>query len=310
MIQVERSGVDIRRLRYFVAVCDHGGLSKAAAVIGMAQPALTRQIKLLEQEIGLSLFTRNGRGAMPTEAGIFLLNETRKHLDGLNTLVDRLRQDFGEGPAKVSLGICPTIVPLFLDHISGALRHSPGTHDLSVIEAYSGDLRNLMDAGRLDLALTYSTENASGRHAIDLLSERLVLATMSAPDEETVSLDDLAGMKLIFPSRMHQLRRIIDAACRERRVELVPALELDSLATVKALVGDGTGEYATILPYHAVAADAQNGLYETRLIDDPGMIRTITLVQADDPAGRIPEGLAGHIVARAAEIKKTMAAVF
>jgi LysR family transcriptional regulator, nitrogen assimilation regulatory protein len=309
-MRIERNGVDIRRLRYFVAVCDNGSVSRAASAVGIAQPALTRQIKLLEGELGVPLLTRSGRGAVPTDAGLFLLTEARKHLDGLDGLVDRLRTGFSSGPARVSLGICPTIVPLFLDHIGDALRQGPSAVELNVIEAYSGDLRNLMQAGRLDLALSYSPSPPSQLRITNLLSERLVLASQGVPDKSAISLADIDAMKLILPSRMHQLRRIIDTVCDERRHPLVPALELDSLTAVKALVGDGTGEYATILPYHSVAEDAAEGLYETRIIDEPGMVRTIALLQPEAQDGRIPDGLADCIMARATEIKRTMEAVY
>jgi LysR family nitrogen assimilation transcriptional regulator len=309
-MKAERNGMDIRRLRYFVAVCDNGSVSRAASAIGIAQPALTRQIQLLEGELGVTLFTRSGRGAVPTEAGIFLVTEARRHLESLDTLVDRLREHFSGSPARVTLGICPTIVPLFLDYIGDALRQGQAATELNVIEAYSGDLRNLMQAGRLDLALTYSPPEPDKLRITNLLSERLVLASQDLPDKPTLSLEDIDAMKLILPSQIHQLRRIIDAVCSERHHPLVPALELDSLTAVKTLVGDGTGEYATILPYHSVAHDAAEGLYETRIIDEPGMVRTIALLRPEIADDRIPDGLADSILARASEIKKTMAAVY
>ena len=120
----EKSGIDIRRLRHFVAVCDHGGFSRAAVAIGVAQPALTRQIQLLEQELGVELVTRNGRNALPSQAGQALLTEARLHLDGLDRLADRIRRDFSEAPTRVSLGICPSIAPLFLDRVTENLRQS------------------------------------------------------------------------------------------------------------------------------------------------------------------------------------------
>lgn len=309
-MKAERNGMDIRRLRYFVAVCDNGSVSRAASAIGIAQPALTRQIKLLEGELGVTLFTRSGRGAVPTEAGTYLVSEARRHLDSLDSLVDHLREHFSGSPARVTLGICPTIVPLFLDHIGEALRQGQGAAALNVIEAYSGDLRNLMQAGRLDLALTYSPPEPGNLRITNLLSERLVLASQDVPDKPTLSLEDIDTMKLILPSRIHQLRRIIDTVCSERHHPLVPALELDSLTAVKALVGDGTGEYATILPYHSVAGDAAEGLYETRIIDEPGMVRTIALLQPELTGDGIPDGLADSILARARQIKQTMEAVY
>src|SRR5215207_2173366 len=133
MGRLERTGVDIRRLRYFVAVCDHGGFSKAASVTGIAQPALTRQVQLLEQELGLNLFTRNGRNAVPTEPGAFLLRHARAHLDGLDLLMDRMRRDFGDDPASMTLGICPTITPLFLTSLRESLRQHCPSLSLTVL---------------------------------------------------------------------------------------------------------------------------------------------------------------------------------
>ncbi len=306
MARIDRPGVDMRRLRYFLAVCEHGGFSRAADAIGIAQPALTRQVQLLKREIGVELFTRNGRSAVPTEAGQVLMAEARSHLDSLDLLVNRMRRDFAAGPARLSLGICPTIAPLFLTHIEGALKSLPGTPALNVIEAYSGDLRSLMRAGQLDFALSYSTSDAAGVHMTPLLAERLVVATRT-PATGPIPLADVAAMRLILPSRIHQLRRIIDRVCTARGLTLTPALELDSLSAVKAML---SGDFATILPYHAVAGDAALGLFAIHVIDDPDMVRTIALLRPAAPARGLPEGLADRIVARADDIRRTLAAVF
>jgi len=89
---VEYAGIDVRRLKYFIAVCNNGGFSRASNVIGIAQPALTRQVKLLEKEIGLPLVIRTGRGAEPTAEGKFLLARSVEHLEGLDNIVKELKQ--------------------------------------------------------------------------------------------------------------------------------------------------------------------------------------------------------------------------
>lgn len=298
MARIDSTGVDIRRLRYFVAVCDHGGFSRAAGAVGIAQPALTRQMQILEQELGVELFTRNGRNAVPSAAGQALLSGARGHLDNLDALIARLRHDFAAAPQDVTMGICPTIAPLFLDHLSDM----PG---LQVIEAYSGDLRSLMQAGRLGLALTYAADDTPGTHATPLLTERLVLAARTAlPDAPT--LHDLTGLRLILPSRVHQLRRIVDARCAALGITLPPVLELDSLAAVKAMVADDSGGYATILPHHAVAQESGLTL---RALADPAMVRTIALVQPDPPRTPLPAALTARIAARAEEIARSLPAV-
>ena len=78
MARINRAGVDMRRLRCFFAVCEHGGFSRAADAIGIAQPALNRQVQLLKQEIEAAPFARNGRSAVPTEAGQLLMRARRR----------------------------------------------------------------------------------------------------------------------------------------------------------------------------------------------------------------------------------------
>lgn len=306
MARIDGTGVDLRRLRYFLAVCEHGGFSRAAAVIGIAQPALTRQMQLLEQDLGVALFTRNGRSAVPSEAGQMLLAEARGPLGSLDQLVGRLRRDFAGGPARIVLGVCPTIAPLFLEDVIEVLRHSPGNPTLSVIEAYSGDLRVMMRAGRLDLALSYDPGPDPELRSAPLVTERLVVATRTASLSNRLSPRDLARLRLILPSRIHQLRRIIDAVCDRHHLRLTPALELDSLGAVKAMLAEEDGGFATILPLHSVTSEAAAGRLVLRPIDDPGMVRTIALVQPAETARPLPPGLADALTARAREIRATL----
>ena len=309
MRRQEKPGADIRRLRYFVAVCDHGGFSKAAPVIGIAQPALTRQVQLLEHELGIALFTRNGRSAVPTEAGAALMSEARLHLESLERLMERVQRDFGAGPAHVCLGICPTISPLFLAPLQDALRQSAPSLTLTVIEAYSGDLRSLMACGRLHLALSYSPSDKTGLDVMDLLSEKLVLAGLG-PATSPLNLRDVARQRLILPSVHHQLRRIIDAVAAARGTPLVPVLELDRLTAVKAMLDGTSGDFATILPYHSVATDAAEGRFAIHMIDDPDMVRTIALLRPC-PAGQpLPKILTEVIFSRAEAIRASLEAVF
>jgi LysR family transcriptional regulator, nitrogen assimilation regulatory protein len=301
-----RSGVDMRRLRYFMAVCDHGGFSRAAHAIGIAQPALTRHVKALEEEIGHPLFARNGRNATPNEIGTFLLDHARIHLDGLNDVVERIRREFSAEGAQVTLGICPTISPLFLTPLEDALRAR--VPNLSVIEAYSGDLRALMAAGRIDLSLTYFPSEMSGLTVTKLLSERLVLATPAQEVSGPLNLADLARFRLILPSRIHQLRRIIDDVAARRGVSLSPALELDRLASVKEMLADPRGGYATVLPVHSVRADADEGMLTVCPIEDDLMVRDIVLIV---PSGRpaLPEGLTDLIEAHSQALRYSLGSV-
>lgn len=92
---------DARRLGYFVAVCQHGGISKAASAIGIAQPALTRQIRLLEQELDVQLFRRSGRSAEPTDAARHFLERIKPHIAGIEQALAEIREDANQqAPAR------------------------------------------------------------------------------------------------------------------------------------------------------------------------------------------------------------------
>lgn len=304
MTRPHRGSLDMRRLRYFVAVCDHGGFSRAAQATGIAQPALTRQIQALEQELGHPLFARNGRNAVPTEVGAFLLRHARRHLDGLDEVVDRLRRTYDTTPEPVTLGACPTIAPLFLPPLHEALQScAPG---LSVIEAYSGDLRTLMRAGRIDLSLSYFPSDATGLQARRLLTERLVLATPDTSRRGPLALADLVDFRLILPTPVHQLRRIIDEAAARRGVALRPAVELDSLASVKQLLSDARGGYATILPHRSVIAEAEAGELTLCMLSDPLMVRDIAMIRPAAPPRPLPQGLTEMIEAQAELLRSQM----
>ncbi|MEI6573440.1 MAG: LysR family transcriptional regulator [Alphaproteobacteria bacterium] len=82
-----------RRLGYFVSVCEHSGISKAASAIGVAQPALTRQIKLLEQELDIQLFRRSGRSAEPTDAARHLVERIKPHMAAIEQALAETRAD-------------------------------------------------------------------------------------------------------------------------------------------------------------------------------------------------------------------------
>jgi DNA-binding transcriptional LysR family regulator len=82
-----------RRLGYFVSVCEHSGISKAASAIGVAQPALTRQIKLLEKELDIQLFRRSGRSAEPTDAARHLVERIKPHMAAIEEALVEIRAD-------------------------------------------------------------------------------------------------------------------------------------------------------------------------------------------------------------------------
>ena len=146
-------------------------------------------------------------------------------MESLESMLREVKHKFSKLNGQVVLGICPTISPLFLDDLKTYLAASSPNLKLSVIEAYSGDLKNLMKNKRLDLALTYKPSEPTGMRVIELLSEKLVLVScyMANAQRRSYSLADLVGLKLILPSRMHELRLIIDRILHRNGISLQPS---------------------------------------------------------------------------------------
>ncbi|WP_137389429.1 LysR family transcriptional regulator [Rhodoligotrophos defluvii] len=282
---MEKAGIDLRRLRYFIAVCEHGGFSRASSSIGIAQPALTRQIKLLEKEIGVSLINRTGRGAEPTDEGRFLLAKSRQHLDGLDDLVRQLRHRSSQLSGQVIVGACPTVAPAFFDGLAAHVRDNHPKLNLALIEAYSDDLCSLTLRGKLDLAVLGREDVPADLAPVDLLSERLVLVFSHSREATRAPIEPsaLASTRLILPSRVHRLRRIIDQICARRGVTLSPELELDSLGTLKALAARAVGGYSTILPYQFVRAELQGQQLSFLEINERDLQRTIAAIVPPEP---------------------------
>ncbi|MFO1149774.1 MAG: LysR substrate-binding domain-containing protein [Alsobacter sp.] len=307
----EGAPIDLRRLRYFVAVCEHGGISRAAHALGMAQPALSRQIQLLEKEIGMPLFMRSGRGAEPSAQGRHLLGAAREQLRRLDDAVRDVRERFTAPASHVRLGVCPTIAPLFVDEVCAGVREAQPTLSLSVVKAYSGDIQNLLEQNQLDLALTYSTGAIAGFSSLDLLTERLVLVIGRgrAPGHRARhTLHDIASMPLILPTRVHALRRIIDEIAAERGVALHAAIELDSLEAVRSVLEEPASLYCTILPVNSVGLGVAGEALATSEIDDPGLRRTIALVQPRGGRGEAAaDAVAEQVLLRAARLREQFA---
>jgi DNA-binding transcriptional LysR family regulator len=308
----EGSPVDLRRLRYFVAVCEHGTISRAANALGMAQPALSRQIQLLEKEIGMPLFMRSGRGAEPSAQGRHLLGAARQQLRLLDNAVRDVRERFTAPASHVRLGVCPTIAPLFVDEVSARARQQQPTLSLSVVKAYSGDIQNLLQQDQLDLALTYNVGTFAGFATTDLLSERLVLVLGRGHGDaprRRYGLADISAMRLILPTRAHALRRILDEIGEAHRLPFAPALELDSLEAVRSVLADEGSMFCTVLPLNSASLGAEDGGFSVGEIDHPAMRRTIALVQ---PLQGEARGAAGMVVEqvlrRAAELQKRLPA--
>ncbi|MDW5442031.1 LysR substrate-binding domain-containing protein [Polaromonas sp. SM01] len=262
--------MDLKQLEYFVRVAELGSFTRAAIALDIAQPALSRQVRLLEVELRQNLLTRNGRGALPTEAGQLLL----AHARGILHQVARAREELGRVrgalDGRVAIGLPPSLARALVVPLTRAFRQQLPEATLSISEGLSVALQDELVNGRLDIAVLYNTQPSNDIELSPLAEEELVLVQACAPgmqdtpSAEPVTLQALAALPLVIPSRPNAIRMHVESALAAVGCRPVIALEIDGVAAILALVADGAG-YA-VLTRNAVMNLSQPAAFSVRQI--------------------------------------------
>jgi LysR family transcriptional regulator, nitrogen assimilation regulatory protein len=239
--------MDLRQLEYFVRVAELGSFTRASVALGIAQPALSRQVRLLEVELRQALLVRNGRGATPTEAGKLLL----EHARGILHQVDRAREELGRVrgslAGRVALGLPPSLARVLTVPLTRAFRQRLPDASLSITENLSTAMHEGLANGRLDIAVLYNAQPAADIELAPLVDEALVLVQSRPPGlaEEPppipLSLRAVADLPLVIPSRPNAIRMYIEAEMAALGCRPSIALEIDGVSAILDLVADGAG---------------------------------------------------------------------
>jgi LysR family nitrogen assimilation transcriptional regulator len=241
--------MDLARLHYFAAVATAGSFSRGAASLHMSQPALSRQVLLLEQEVGQALLVRTGRGAEPTEAGQALL----AHARGILELAERARADMRERQAsprgRVTIGLPPRVAHVLTADLIERFRAAYPDAVISVVEALSIRLREWLVAGKLDMAMLFDPPHSAQVQEETLAREPLVLIGPRALPRR-MRLTEVAALPLVMPSGPNALRQLLEQYTQPRGLPLSIVAEVDSVQTVLSLVARGVSH--TVLPHSAL----------------------------------------------------------
>ncbi len=244
--------MEFRQLESLVAIADTGSISRAAVAVNLAQPSLSRQIALLEEELGQRLLVRTGRGVALTAAGEAFIVHARAMLETSRRARDELR-DMSDNPGgRVTVGMPPRValgmsVPL----IQGFRKRFPRAV-ITVLEGLSLSLRESLVAGRLDMALMFDPLPSPQLAYEPLLRERLLLvAPPHSKLPARVGLAALANYPMVLPNAPNAIRGLLEPVLAPRGITLEVLAEVGAVQTVLALVADGVG--CTILPESALA---------------------------------------------------------
>ncbi|HNI85857.1 MAG TPA: LysR substrate-binding domain-containing protein [Ottowia sp.] len=261
--------MDLRQLEYFVRVAELGSFSRAALALDVAQPALSRQVRLLEVELRQNLLTRHGRGAMPTEAGQVLLEHARGILHQIEHARDELARLRGGLAGRVTLGLPPSVARALAVPLVQAFGGQLPEAQLSITEALSASMQEQLASGRLDIAVLYNAQPVPGLDIAPLARDELLLVQHAGAraDAAPATLRDLAQLPLVIPSRPNAIRMHVETQMAAAGCTPQVALEIDGVATILALVEGGAG--SAILSRHALAGTAHPEAFALRRIATP-----------------------------------------
>ncbi|MFC5499544.1 LysR substrate-binding domain-containing protein [Caenimonas terrae] len=280
--------MDLKQLEYFVRVAELGSFTRAAIALGVAQPALSRQVRQLEVELRQNLLVRNGRGALPTEAGKLLLEHGR----GILHQVDRAREELGRIrgalAGRVAIGLPPSLAKVLAVPLIREFRRRMPQASLSISEGLSMGMQESLASGRLDIALLYNATGSAEIEVTALLEEALFLVQRKAgsaarASKGAVPLREVAALPLVIPTRPNAIRMLVEAEMANQGCHPNIALEIDGVAAILDLVADGAGN--AVLSRHAVETSARPKAFVMRPIGKPPLHSKLSIgISAHRPA--------------------------
>lgn len=271
--------INLRKIRYFLAVVDSGSLSGAAVELGVRQPTLSQQLAALERHLQQKLLLRTTTGVMVTEAG----RAFYRHARSLAAQIERAEVEVGSAGSaeagQVSLGLatCGAASTLALPLLRRMQAEHPAVR-LRLNDNFAGTPSEFIMTGRIDLAVVYTAPPVPGVNSVELFVEELAVvapagAKLRTSGGDVVPLPALRELPAVLLSSIHFLRGVIDRACTHAGFEPRVVAEIDSLPMLLEAVAAGLG--VTILP-RAALAPHRPGLAIYRLGPEP-MEATVSL---------------------------------
>jgi DNA-binding transcriptional LysR family regulator len=299
--------MEIRQLRYFVAVAEERHFRRAAARLHVAQPAISEQIRKLEAELGVVLLDRGPRRVEVTPAGVAFLDEARQVLRGVDGAAHAARRAEALAGARIRLGFTLPALPTPVTHVLGRLRTARAAIAVELAPGSSRGLLERLRRGELDAAVVCLPAPLVGLRVVELCREPLVAVTPAGPAAaRPARLADLAA-RVVLPARE------LDPACHDATLAafhlagVVPQAVTSSATTLEHLLLEvlgGTG--AAILPASAAARAGLPGLVARPLVGTDVAVPMAIAARDEAPSSVVSRLL--DELSRAADQRLTVAA--
>ena len=302
--------MELRQLRYFVAIVDHGSLSRAALVLHVAQPALTAQLRQLEDELGAKLLHRSARGVLSTDAGKVFYQHAQAILKQVADARSAVTQSTTRPSGSVTLGLPHSISGALALPLLMAVRAQYPEITLQLTEELSGNLAEQLKSGRINLAVLFDDGQLHGFASTALVEEALMFicrsdsvhasagaragagavganagaranadagarANADADAGTPITLAAALAAPLILPAQPQGVRPLIEQVARAAGLALANVVEINSIAILRSALLADMG--ATILPVAPLLADVAGGALLARPIEAPAIFRSVIL---------------------------------
>jgi len=271
--------LNLRDIRAFVTVANAGNFTRAAARLHLSQPALTVQIRRLEETVGARLFDRNSRTVALTQTGRELLPLLQRSLDDMERVLRDARA-LGDGSSgTVRLACLPTFAASALPDLIQAFRKRVPQAQFQIRDVVASTVNALVRNEEADIGLTGGDTFDAALEVLVEGADRLVVVCPkdhALARKRRVSVSDVAASPLVLTAQGTSVRSVVDAALEQAGCAPDIACEPTYMMTAVAMVRGGLG--VTILPATAREVLAERDLV-ARPIDDPSFVRPIALIK-------------------------------
>lgn len=279
--------MNLDQLEAFVHVAELRSFTRAAAILGRPQPALSRLVRQLEVELRQNLLLRNGRGVVLTESGKVLLEHSRGILHQVDGAKNALKNLQGSLAGNVRIGLAPSVARFATVALVRRFQEQFPQANIAISEGLSSYLAEWLAMGRIDAAILYDTGETALIEKRTLFTEEMFLISKAdAPVPDDIPLATLVNYPLIIPGRQHAIRTLVEMHAAERGIALNIALEIDAVPPMLDLIDEGYGH--AVLPVAAILADPLKRRFRCTRIVDPAIHSRLAIATSNQhPMSRL-----------------------
>lgn len=227
--------LEIRHLRYFLAVAEAGSFSRAADRLGISQPAISQQMRDLEAGLRVSLFQRRGKRILLTSAGLIFQEHARAILRRLENFLEELSREPGELRGALHLGIVPFLDVVLTPHLVGRFATDHPGISLTVEEISSTEIETALEEGHMDVGLGFITRHSPNLHYERLCTDEFALIVSEShpwAKRRVIHFSELHQQRLLQLPDTFVMRRMTDEICRNHQVRPRTVAEISAFETL------------------------------------------------------------------------------